>query len=141
MSIEYESMRADARQAFNAAGLTYAVLTPENMQRLRTLVNDRMKASGLIMGAFRCRQRAIIKQTPWGPFAELRCRADYFTNREAISFNTDGFIGFAGWADDTNVRPIIEGFKTWCAELAGNRAPTQEPGAQQGQSSAKGGDA
>lgn len=118
MGIEYESLRNDARQVFSAAGLTYSVLTPMNMQRLRTLVNDHMKASGLIMGAFRCRQRAIIKKTPWGPFAELRCRADYFDNREAISFNTDGFIGFAGWADDTNVRPIIDGFKAWVSEVS-----------------------
>lgn len=118
MSTPYEIMRQAARQAFADAGLTYAVLTPHTMQRLRTLVNDRMKSSGLIMGAFRCRQRGIIKQTPWGRFAELRCRADYFDNREAISFNTDGFIGFAGWADDTNVQPILEGFKAWVAELA-----------------------
>ena len=117
MGLEYESLRNDARQAFATAGLTYDVLTPANMQRLRTLVNERMKASGLIHGEFRCRQRAIIKKTPWGPFAELRCRADYFENREAISFNTDGLIGFAGWADDTNVKPILEGFKEWVAEI------------------------
>lgn len=122
MGAEYESLRKDARQAFSAASLTYDVLTPSNMQRLRTLVNERMKASGLIHGEFRCRQRAIVKQTPWGPFAELRCRADYFDNREAISFNTDGFIGFAGWADDTNVRPILDGFKAWVLEMSANRA-------------------
>jgi hypothetical protein len=131
MGAEHENLRNDARQAFAAAGLTYDVLTPANMQRLRTLVNDSMKVSGLIMGAFRCRQRAIIKQTPWGPFAELRCRADYFDNREAISFNTDGFIGFAGWADDTNVRPILDGFKAWCAELVTAQSPALQHGAEE----------
>lgn len=123
MGCDYESLRKSARDAWDAAGLTYAVLTPGNMQRLRNMVNERMKASGLIQGSFRCRQRGIIKDTPWGRFAELRCRADYFDNREAISFNTDGFIGFAGWADDTNVKPILEGFKRWVGELAA--APTQ----------------
>lgn len=124
MSIAYETMRKEARQAFVDAGLTYDVLTPASMQRLRTIVNDRMKASGVIMGGFRCRQRAIIKDTPHGRFAELRCRADYFDNREAISFNTDGFIGFAGWADDTNVQPILDGFKAWVAEIASRPTPT-----------------
>jgi hypothetical protein len=131
MGLEYESLRNDARQAFTAAGLAYKVLTPTNMQRLRTLVNERMKASGLIHGEFRCRQRAIIKQTPWGPFAELRCRADYFDNREAISFNTDGFIGFAGWADDTNVKPIIEGFKAWVAEQGQTKGSANSDGGDQ----------
>lgn len=115
---DHDNMRNEARDAFAAAGLTYAVLTPASMQRLRTLINDRMKASGLIQGAFRCRQRAIVKETKFGRFAELRCRADYFDDREAVAFNTDGFIGFAGWADNTNVQPILEGFKAWVNELA-----------------------
>ena len=131
MSCEYENIRNDARKAFVDAGLTYAVLTPTKMQRLRTLVNEHMTASGVILGTFRCRQRAIIKQTPWGPFAELRCRADYFDNREAISFNTDGFIGFAGWADDGNVRPILDGFKAWVAELVAAKAASHDTGGKE----------
>lgn len=115
-----ENMRNEARAAFKAAGLTYAVLTKDTMQRLRTLINDRMKESGLIQGTFRCKPRGIVKQTQWGRFAELRCKADYFDDREAVTFNTDGFIGFAGWADSTNVVPIIEGFKEWVRDLSGN---------------------
>ena len=118
MGTEHENLRNAARQAFESAGLTYAVLTPATMQRLRALVNERMKASGRILGTFRCRQRGIIKETPHGRYAELRCRADYFDDREAVSFNTDGFIGFAGWADDKNVQPILDGFRAWVAELA-----------------------
>jgi len=34
----------------------------------------------------------------------------YFQGREAISFNRDGFVGFAGWADSTNVLPFIRAF-------------------------------
>ncbi len=33
----------------------------------------------------------------------------YFEGREAISFNRD-FVGFAGWADDTNVQPFVKAF-------------------------------
>ena len=113
-----ENARKAGREAFSNAGLTYSVLTPASMKRLRALVNDRMKASGLIEESFRCRQRAVIKDTPFGRYAEIRCRSYYFDNREAISFNTDGFIGFAGWADDQNVQPIVEGFKAWVSELA-----------------------
>ena len=117
MGAEHENLRNAARAAFSAAGLTYDVLTPESMRRLRSLINERMKASGLILGTFRCRQRGVIKDLSSGRYAELRCRADYFDSREAVSFNTDGFIGFAGWADDRNVQPILDGFKAWVGEL------------------------
>lgn len=63
------------------------------------------------------RQRATVKDTKWGRYAEVRCKADYFDDREAVTFNTDGFIGFAGWADNTNVQPILEGFKEWVREM------------------------
>lgn len=45
--------------------------------------------------------------------AYLRVDGPYFTNREAISFNADGFIGFAGWASDKNVKPFISAFAEW----------------------------
>lgn len=40
----------------------------------------------------------------------------YFQGREAISFNEDGFIGIAGWADDTNVQPFLRAFYRWVCE-------------------------
>lgn len=113
-----EAMRQQAREAFKAAGLSYGILTPAAIRRLRALINDRMKSSNLILGTFRCKQRGIVKETNWGRFAELRCRAYYFSDREAVTFNTDGFIGFAGWADNTNVEPILDGFKEWVSEVS-----------------------
>lgn len=37
----------------------------------------------------------------------------YFSGREAISFNEDGFIGFAGWANGTNIKPFLRAFYKW----------------------------
>jgi hypothetical protein len=109
--------RDQARELFNASGLTFSVINQQSMQRLRTHINEQMIKSGCMLGTFRCRQRGIVKQTPNGLYAEIRCKADYFDNREAISFNTDGFIGFAGWADEKNVQPILSGFANWVREL------------------------
>lgn len=44
--------------------------------------------------------------------------AHYFTRRECISFNRDGWIGFAGWADDGNTNPLRHAFLAWCDYLA-----------------------
>lgn len=110
--------RDEARQAFKDAGLTYAVITPATLRWLRTLINIRMKQSGLIKGSFRCHQRGVIKTSKSGRFfAGITCRAFYFDDREAVSFNDDGFIGFAGWADNENVQPILKGFCAWVKEL------------------------
>jgi|WetSurMetagenome_2_1015567.scaffolds.fasta_scaffold02633_21 hypothetical protein len=40
----------------------------------------------------------------------LEVDGPYFKNRECISFNRDGFIGFAGWASTCNTQPILKGF-------------------------------
>ena len=110
--------RDQARAVFDAAGLTYDVVTLESVQWLRTHINRHMRSSGLIQGSYRCRQRARVKQTRTGKFADVRCKAFYFDDREAASFNTDGFIGFAGWADDTNIQPVLAGFVDWVREVA-----------------------
>lgn len=47
-------------------------------------------------------------------FAEIRVKGTYFDDREAITFNEDGFIGFCGWADRYNTVPFVIGFKNWC---------------------------
>lgn len=41
--------------------------------------------------------------------------------REAISFNTDGFIGFCGWADTQNGQPIYRAWRRWCLECMINK--------------------
>lgn len=38
---------------------------------------------------------------------------DRYSKREGISFNKDGWIGFAGWADSDNVRPFLDAFEEW----------------------------
>lgn len=48
--------------------------------------------------------------------ASLCVSGRYFSSREAVTFNPDGFIGIAGWADGTNVKPFIRGLVRWADE-------------------------
>ena len=102
------------RELFARSGLAYSVLSPQSMRSLRAKINERMIASGVMKGTLRCRQRVTVRDG----YAEIRCKASYFDNREAITFNTDGFIGFAGWADNENVQPILQGFTDWVKDMA-----------------------
>lgn len=111
--------RDDARDLFAKAGLTYESVTRDSLQRLRALINTRMKASGLFKDTYRCRQRPkILQRNGKFLYAEVRCHAYYFDDREVVTFNPDGFIGFAGWAADDNVQPILAGFSEWVKETA-----------------------
>lgn len=47
---------------------------------------------------------------------------EIFDRREAISFNPDGFISFAGWADNSNVKPFIEAFSDWISQITESKA-------------------
>jgi hypothetical protein len=114
-----EIARNDARTAFKDAGLNYEVLSPENLRKLRECINSRMVESGLFKGTFRCHQRA----TSADGLAAIKCRAHYFEEREAVTFNTDGFIGFAGWASRESVQPILRGFLDWVREVSEDDNP------------------
>ena len=46
-------------------------------------------------------------------FAEILIKGSNFKSREGITFNEDGFIGFAGWADSENWKPFVTGFCKW----------------------------
>lgn len=38
---------------------------------------------------------------------------DGWNNRQGITFESDGFIGFCGWADSHNSKPFVDGFMKW----------------------------
>jgi len=59
------------------------------------------------------RVKGIIKGSNNGVYKPII----HFKEREAVSFNQDGFIGFAGWSDDKNVRPFIDAFVRWVNEF------------------------
>ena len=115
-----QMMRDHARQVWAGSGLTYDDLTPENLRTLRGMINRRMKESGLMLGSYRAHQRFSFHPAPRRS-AYLRCRSHYFNDREAITFGSDGFVGFAGWADEYNVQPIVSAFCKWVGHIAARR--------------------
>lgn len=76
--------------------------TSTSTMRLSEKIDMKRKTNGAIVSCF------------------LYMNSHYFTRREAISFNENGFIGFAGWADQGNVNPLLRAFLHWCDYLAGD---------------------
>ena len=104
--------RNEAREHWAASGLGYDVLTSDAIEDLRSRIDAALRASGLIRN-YRAAKTAKVWVSAGDTVADIRCHAYYFKNRQAVTFERDGFVGFAGWADDANVQPILTAFTAW----------------------------
>lgn len=100
--------RDHARELISASGITHKNATKDQLKILRSCINKRMSISGLYRNTYRMNRTVGLYMT---------CKTDQFDSREAVSFNRDGFIGFAGWADNTNITPILNGIGDWLDEV------------------------
>lgn len=114
----------EARDYFARKGLTYDDITEGDILVLIMLLNKHIKKANkeneTSVSTMRLSEKVDIKRKSNG--AIITCfiymNSHYFTRRECISFNRDGFIGFAGWADQGNTNPILRAFLEWCDYLA-----------------------
>lgn len=135
MQKPYTDYRENARRSFAANGLSYADIKEKDFYMLLAILADELaiyselKKDPLVHGISTMRisnpKNALKRFLPIfnrknnGELesAFIKVNSHYFEGREAISFNKDGFIGFAGWADDTNIQPFTNAFKRFCNYL------------------------
>lgn len=126
MTLSDKLTRDQVRDAFNR-NLTYADLCGIDIRALQGFIaiecarHDRKLASKgelLMLMQPSCLKKhapniSASTERPGIYEAFLRVDGRYWQGREAVSFNGDGFIGIAGWADDNNVQPFLRGFMRW----------------------------
>lgn len=114
----------EARQYFRRKGLSYHDITEGDILSLLMLLNREIKKSNKAgetsVSTMHMSSKIYMKKRTNGTIINcfLYVNSHYFTRREAISFNEDGFIGFAGWADQGNINPLLRAFLRWCDDLA-----------------------
>ena len=110
--------REEAREYFNNSGLSYDCINMNDIYRLIQLLNVEISKLNrhMLMMNEPSRKKVKIKENGL-IYARLEVKGTYFADREAITFNEDGFIGFCGWADGCNSKAIIDGFINWCDYL------------------------
>lgn len=108
--------RDQARNYFAHVGLNYRQITLARVKKLHAVLDNHLKASGVFNNSLRCHRDIQFKFTEEGGMAHasVKCSADYFTGRQAIEFEENGFIGFAGWSDEYALKPMLEAFVEWC---------------------------
>lgn len=114
----------EAREYFKNKGLTYDSITEGDILILSMMLEKELKKSNKVgetsVSTITLSKKVDIKKKTNGHIicCFLYVNSHYFERREAISFNRDGFIGFAGWADIGNTNPLLRGFLKWCDYLA-----------------------
>jgi len=117
--------RYEARNWFKICGLNYQDVTLRDLKCLQIFLDEQFVlfrkdvANGVRWPYWiRVNDAKYFK----GHYAEdgslieayLTGKGTYFSAREVISFNKDGFIGFCGDSDDGNTEPVISAFVEWC---------------------------
>lgn len=104
------------REKYKSLGLSYEKLNEEHIQMLRIFLTKEFEIFGsdmkLKLSVPRKKDIKVLKRTGL-QYAVIQVDGYYFSRREAITFNPDGFIGFAGWACDYNTTPFVSAFDKW----------------------------
>lgn len=122
--------RDEARDYFKDKGLTYDDVLLADLyilqdkidskfirERLDRLLSDRQPYWKRVNNAKRFKGKftpAFHEEYGHLKSAYMTASGEYFTCREVISFNPDGYIGFCGDADSKNTQPVLEAFVEWC---------------------------
>ena len=120
----------EAREYFKSKGLSYENIHDYDLLILRYLLVKEIEKSNKTgetsVNTMRMSSKQSMTLNPDDTIqtAFLFMSSHYFENRECISFNRDGFIGFAGWADQGNLNPIKRAFRKWCDFLTDGKEIT-----------------
>lgn len=114
------------RLKFTEQGLTYQMITSREISNLIELLNVEIEMFNGILG-----NELKLKISKFGKYdfkynhnnggciesIFIKVDAFNFEDREAISFNSNGFIGFCGWASSKNAVPMFNAFDKWLEYL------------------------
>lgn len=103
----------DLRDYLKENHITNSTINIQHIRVLQSLLSIELKESGKFRGSY-CMDSDI---TAGLKYFALTCSSDYFEKREAVTFNTDGFVGMAGWADSKNIIPIRVGVYKWAKQI------------------------
>lgn len=115
--------RNEMRQKFESLGLRYSDINSQNIGDLKQLLGVEFEKHNIDLAPNFIKIKKSRKKdfdfTENGTisYCAIRLNGSWFDDREAITFNRDGFIGFAGWADNKNIQPILKAFDKWLETL------------------------
>lgn len=113
---------ANARDFFKHSGLSYKDIGSREIALLRKLIEVKLKDFNNDGFSMKLKKGFSFSYDENGSLSHgfFKVKGNYFDKREAISFNKDGFIGFAGWASRENASPFLDAFIEWVQKIKNN---------------------
>lgn len=111
----------ELRESFKGFNLTYADVRRRDVRVLMLIIEQKLeeynaeqsKSDAPIPITLRWDIDERYDENGGVEYAFIRCDGNYFDDREAISFNSDGFIGFCCWADSKREDVFMSAFVDW----------------------------
>lgn len=121
-----------ARNKFKDCGITYKDIKLKDIYKLIQFLNFEITKSSncilwIIEPKLKGKYQNVFFEDDKLRYAELRVKGTYFDDREAITFNEDGFVGIGGWCDKQNIVPLAIGFSRWCDYMINKDEYPDEP--------------
>ena len=116
------STRTDGLRALFAATIRPEDVTVPEVYRLWSIIEERLSHPDTgISGRLEMRLQPLndmkmkaLRRHGWPSKGfEIKVNGPYFTGRQGIGFESDGWIGFCGWASGLNSVPFEDGFEEW----------------------------
>lgn len=120
---KFKLTREYGRKCFE--GLKYSDITGQDIMNLIKILiveleeykNSSKHGKEMDMNVAMFRKKDIKELKKGLVCARIQINGSYFSRREAITFNENGFVGFGGELDNKNIQPIIKSFEKWCKNL------------------------
>ena len=114
--------REQAREYFKKCNLIYEDIDMNDIYHLISILNKEIFNDNILVMMNEPKlkgknKNVILNKNNKIVYAGLKVKGNYFSDREAITFNEDGFIGFCGWADMKRTLIFTNGFIEWCDYL------------------------
>lgn len=109
-------VRAEKARARFKKEFSYAMLKEKHIDHLRLLISQELYSHNKEINMSvktPLKKDTVVLKTKGLKYAAITVSGSYFDKREGITFNQDGFIGFAGWASSNNVKPFVDAFEKW----------------------------
>ena len=124
------SQTEKARNLFKDKGLSYQLINKQSIESLFDYIKNELPLVEECEFPMQL-EKVLFKDFKYDSKGNLikgyiKVKGSYFSKREAISFNENGFIGFAGWADRNNVKPFTTAFTNWIDTLTPTNMITEK---------------
>lgn len=103
----------EIREILTNKNITTRNVTVQELFLLKVILSKNLRESNIYNGSAKIDKEINLKF--------IKMSTNQWKSRECVSFNKDGFIGFAGWSGSENLEPILKSVLEWSEQIRTNK--------------------